>query len=115
MTETTKAPMNIETVASMVLGADLSGVVINAKVTKDRLKLSTKDNRLSMDLKIDQSPVYLKDGKEEILAEGNWTLTFGSNNVVVTETPKVTPTIAAKAPAGKCYGCATNPRFAKEF
>ena len=115
MTETTKTPVNIEIVACLVLGDDLSGVVIDAVVTKDRLKLSTKDNRLSMDLKIDQSPVYLNDGKEEVLAEGNWTLTFGSDNVVVTETPKVTPTIAAKALAGKRSGCATNPRFAKEF
>ena len=57
MTETTKAPVNIEIISSIVLGDALNGAAINAVVTKDRLKLSTKDGSLSMDLKIDQSPV----------------------------------------------------------
>lgn len=115
MTETTKAPVNIELVASVVLGDDLNGVAINAVVTKDRLKLSTKNGSLSMDLKIDQSPVYyLKDSKEEVLTEGNWTLTFTEENVVVTETPKVAKPKMEKAAAGTRSGCASNPRFTKE-
>ncbi len=115
MTETTKTPVNIEIVASLVLGDDLSGVVINAVVSKDRLKLSTKDNSLSMDLKIEQPPVYLQDGKEEVLAEGNWTLTFNAESVAVTETPKVAKPKIEKAASGTHSGCASNPRFVKEF
>ena len=115
MTETTKAPVNIEIVASVVLGDDLTGVAINAVVTKDRLKLSTKDGSLSMDLKIEQPPVYLQDGKEEVLAEGNWTLTFSAESVAVTETPKAAKPKMEKAAAGTRSGCASNPRFTKEF
>lgn len=115
MTETTKAPVNIEVIASIVLGDDLNGVAINAVVTKDRLKLSTKDGSLSMDLKIDQSPVYLKDGKEEVLGEGNWTLTFNAEGVDVVETPKVEKPKVDKTSAGLLAGCSSNPRFTKEF
>lgn len=115
MTETTKAPVNIEVIASIVLGDDLNGVAINAVVTKDRLKLSTKDSSLSMDLKIDQSPVYLKDGKEEVLGEGNWTLTFNAEGVDVVETPKVEKPKVDKTSAGLRAGCSSNPRFTKEF
>lgn len=115
MTETTKAPVNIEVIASIVLGDDLNGVAINAVVTKDRLKLSTKDGSLSMDLKIDQSPVYLKDGKEEVLGEGNWTLTFNAEGVDVVETPKVEKPKVDKTSAGLEAGCSSNPRFTKEF
>ena len=116
MTETTKTPVNIEIVACLVLGDDLSDVVINAEVTKDRLKLSTKDNRLSMDLKIDQSPVYyLKDSKEEVLPEGNWTLTFNPEGVNVVETPKVEKPKVDKTATGLRAGCSSNPRFTKEY
>lgn len=115
MTETTKAPVNIEIVASTVLGDDLNGVAINAVVTKDRLKLSTKDGSLSMDLKIDQSPVYLNDGKEAILTEGNWTLTFNAEGVDVVETPKVEKPKVDKTATGLRAGCSSNPRFTKEY
>lgn len=115
MTETTKTPVNIELVASVVLGDDLNGVAINAVVSKDRLKLSTKDNSLSMDLKIEQPPVYLKDGKEEVLAEGNWTLTFSEESVVVTEAPNAAKPKLEKVASGTRSGCASNPRFTKEF
>ena len=115
MNETTKTPVNIELVASIVLGDDLNGVAINAVATKDRLKLSTKDGSLSMDLKIDQSPVYLKDGKEEVLGEGNWTLTFNAEGVDVVETPKVEKPKVDKTSVGLRAGCSSNPRFTKEF
>ena len=115
MTETTKTPVNIEIVACLVLGDDLSDVVIDAVVTKDRLKLSTKDNSLSMDLKIEQSPVYLNDGKEEVLAEGNWTLTFNAEGVDVVETPKVEKPKVDKTATGLRAGCSSNPRFTKEY
>ena len=115
MTETTKAPVNIEIISSIVLGDALNGAAINAVVTKDRLKLSTKDGSLSMDLKIDQSPVYLKDGKEEALTEGNWTLTFNAEGVDVVETPKVEKPKVDKTSTGLRAGCSSNPRFTKEF
>ena len=116
MTETTKTPVNIELVASVVLGDDLNGVAINAVVTKDRLKLSTKNGSLSMDLKIDQSPVYyLKDSKEEVLPEGNWTLTFNPEGVNVVETPKVEKPKVDKTATGLRAGCSSNPRFTKEY
>ena len=115
MTETTKAPVNIEIIASVVLGDDLNGVAINAVVSKERLKLSTKDNSLSMDLKIEQPPVYLQDGKEEVLAEGNWTLTFNAEGVDVVETPKVEKPKVDKTATGLRAGCSSNPRFTKEY
>jgi hypothetical protein len=68
-----------------------------------------------MDLKIEQPPVYLQDGKEEVLAEGNWTLTFNPEGVNVVETPKVEKPKVNKTSAGLRAGCSSNPRFTKEY
>ena len=115
MTETTKTPLNINNLVKMVLGDEGDSAVIKAKVKKNFLDLSTADMRLGMGMPLTQPPVYIQDGKEKTLEEGNWVLTFKDGNVEVAEAPKAEKPKLDKTSFGLLAGCSSNPRFTKEF